>query len=199
MTSRGYKNLLMRYHSSTGLQHRRKQLRNRWDQLKGLYQFWKYINLRSGFGRSYNSVVADDQFWKDHTKNKSKWKKLRHGPPENLDQLEQIFQHVAVDGSSSSILGENIGGEDEYDEDDGSPISDNTRKRATSTTATSPTKKTKSPMVKIMKGLLDSMKAYSDATQKTLQNMATRKEELMDESMKKAQALIGRAVWCNRR
>jgi hypothetical protein len=43
------------------------------------------------------------------------------------------------------------------------------------------------------------MKAYSDATQKTLQNMATRKEELMDESMKKAQALIGRAVWCNRR
>jgi len=87
----------------------------------------------------------------------------RSGPPDNLSHLEEIFEQVAVDESSACIPGEIIGdGIDEVEdqEEDGmeySPMSVSARKRAssTTTTATSPTKKTKSPMVKVLKGTLD--------------------------------------------
>jgi hypothetical protein len=39
-------------------------------------------------------------------------KKLSYGPPE-LDQLEQLFQHIFVDGSNSCITGQHFGHEEE--------------------------------------------------------------------------------------
>lgn len=85
--------------------------------------------------------------------------------------MEEIFEQVAVDGSSACIPGEIIGdGIDEVEdqEEDGkeySPMSVSARKRAssTTTTATSPTKKTKSPMVKVLKGILENFKEESSA------------------------------------
>jgi len=114
ITNRGYVNISEKYYNSTHLKHSRKQLRNRWDQLKRLYQFWPYL----------------------HT---------------ILHTWEEIFEQVAVDGSSACIPGEIIGdGIDEVEdqEEDGkeySPMSVSARKRAssTTTTATSPTKKNK--------------------------------------------------------
>jgi hypothetical protein len=68
--------------------------------------------------------------------------------------LEEIFEQVAVDGSSACIPGEIIGGgideaeDQEEDRMENSPMSVSARKRAssttTTTTATSPTKKEKS-------------------------------------------------------
>jgi hypothetical protein len=40
MTSRGYKTISEKFYLNTGLRHSRTQLKNRWDQLKGLYSFW---------------------------------------------------------------------------------------------------------------------------------------------------------------
>ena len=34
------------------------------------------------------------------------WKKLKYGPPENEDFMTQMFEHIAVDGSTSCALGE---------------------------------------------------------------------------------------------
>ncbi|KAL5212365.1 hypothetical protein ABZP36_023212 [Zizania latifolia] len=110
-------------------------------------------------------------------------------PPENLGQLEQIFDQVAVDGSSSYIPGEDIreGCDerievDEFEEFDDSPMSANTQNRtnSTSTSVTRLTKKTKSPMVKIIRGVLESLKYDSVVAQKVLQG------ELMALSIKKA-------------
>ena len=42
---------------------------------------------------------------------KSEWKKLKYGPPECLEQLQQMFAHTAVDGSTSCIARENNGDE----------------------------------------------------------------------------------------
>ncbi|KAL5227420.1 hypothetical protein ABZP36_015685 [Zizania latifolia] len=114
-------------------------------------------------------------------------------PPENLGQLEQMFDQVAVDGSSSCIPGEDIreGCDerievDEFEEFDDSPMSASTRKRtnSTSTSVTSLTKKTKSPMVNIMRGVLENLKADSVAAQKVLQG------ELLASSMKKALQMV---------
>jgi len=113
------------------------------------------------------------------------WKKLKYGPPEHLHLLEQIFEKVAIDGSSAFIPGqesEERDNDNEDDEFDGSPMSTSSHKRPISnnTTATSPCKKTKSPMVRIMKNLVDNFKVDSASTQKVLQG------DHMGESMDKA-------------
>jgi hypothetical protein len=48
-----------------------------------------------------------------HFQNQSESKKLSYGPPECIDQLEQLFQHVFVDGSNSCITGQHFGHEEE--------------------------------------------------------------------------------------
>lgn len=132
----------------------------------------------------------------------SEWKKLRYGPPEWLDQLEVMFEQVAVDGSTSCIPGEQMcDGNDEGGEgdergqnegdgsDDGPPRSNFPLKRSnsTSTTATSPIKKSKSPIVRIMKGMWETMQTHYGIAQKVMQG------ELRTESIKKAMRL---AVEC---
>ena len=77
---------------------------------------------------------------------------MKDGWPEYLDQLEQMFEGVAVDGSTAYVPGSNEEfEEEEYYEEEPSmnvhtPISSNSNKRAssTSTCASSPNKKTKS-------------------------------------------------------
>ena len=106
--------------------------------------------------------------------NHGEWRKLRYGPPDNLDELQVMFQNIAVDGSSSCIPGEQVIESDEGDEGDvgdRSPERTLPRKRcrSTSTTATSPRKRTKSPMVKVMKGIWETMQENCAVAQKALQ------------------------------
>lgn len=113
-------------------------------------------------------------------------------PPKYLDQLEVMFQHIAVDGSTSCILGErsdeNDGGGDgdALDQNEGDECHDGTplkRGITTCNTATSPRKKSKSPMVRIMKGMLETMQTNYAIAQKVMQG------ELRSESIKKAMRL----------
>ncbi|KAJ1257409.1 hypothetical protein BS78_K057800 [Paspalum vaginatum] len=87
-----------------------------------------------------------------------------------------MFQHVAVDGSSSRVPGELIEEEDGRDNlgDDtvrDSPMSQcatSPRKRRGSQCASSPTKKTKSPMVKVMKKISESLQAKNEITKSAI-------------------------------
>jgi hypothetical protein len=120
--------------------------------------------------------------------NHSEWKKLQYGPPENLDQLQQMYEHSAVDGSSSCIPGEHMNegdGGDDLDEDIASPASGARKKRACNTsTATSPLKRGQSPMLKIMRGMWGTLQSNSVAAKRVLEG------ELRTESIKKAMNLV---------
>nr|XP_034586545.1 L10-interacting MYB domain-containing protein-like [Setaria viridis] len=135
LTNRAYNNIAAKFEERTGLRHSKQQFKNRWDALRRMYAFWLYANKQSGLGWGRGTVVADDAWWKKHTKNHGEWRKLRYGPPDNLDELQVIESDEG----------------DEGDVGDRSPERTLPRKRcrSTSTTATSPRKRTKSPMVKM--------------------------------------------------
>ncbi|WVZ71421.1 hypothetical protein U9M48_020011 [Paspalum notatum var. saurae] len=192
MSARAYKNISDKFYARLGLRHSKLQLKNRWDALKGLYTFWLWANKQTAIGRSPNGgIVASEKWWKDHTKRHGEWKKLKNGPPECLEDLEVMFQHLAVDGSSSCVPGEVI--EEEQIDDLGddtlneSPISQcatGPRKRTGSKIANSPRKRIKSPMVKIMNTISETMQANSAVTQSVL------KGEHRAESIKECMKLV---------
>ncbi|KAI4980589.1 hypothetical protein ZWY2020_021074 [Hordeum vulgare] len=81
-------------------------------------------NRSNGFmtarGRSPSGgIVASDEFWKKHTKGHAAWRKLKYGPPENLSELEIMFKHTAVDGSTSIVPGEHMDDEGDIGEEGG--------------------------------------------------------------------------------
>lgn len=91
------------------------------------------------------------------------WKKLKWGWPQYIDEMDQMFLGVAVDGSTSFVPGFNatapIPVDDEGEDGDEvpTPVSNPSQKRAssTSTTASSPNKKSKSLAVKSMNTFMD--------------------------------------------
>jgi hypothetical protein len=141
------------------------------------------------------------------------FKKLKWGPPEYFDLLEHCFHDVAVDGSSAFVPGqeedealyedEAQGYEEEEEELQGtenSPMSSSGHKRASSTstrsTADSPIKKSKSPMLKVMKQYLH-MSARQSAERnlflKKLGNKQKNAEVKLEAAIKKAQQLAKQA------
>lgn len=112
-----------------------------------------------------------------HFQNQCEWKKLRYDPPECLDQLErQLFEHIAVDGSTSCIAGQHIGHEEE-----GFPRD---AYGASPSAATSPVKETKSPMVKAMDRIFESIHATNPMVQKVMQG------DTITEAINKAMQLV---------
>ena len=106
-------------------------------------------------------------------------KKLKYGPPQYLDDLEVMFHGNTVDGTTVYIPGQDFYEAEENDEDDGghdaddfggTHMSTSTRslKRpscSTTNTCTSPIKKSKSPMVRIMKHITTKFSEFVDVNQ----------------------------------
>ncbi|KAI4970060.1 hypothetical protein ZWY2020_000974 [Hordeum vulgare] len=116
-------------------------------------------------------------------------RKFKGGNPEYLDMLIELFQGVAVDGSSAYVpLDEDD--EEEYDvADDGneeSPMSTTSKKRGSSGdehSASSPGKKHKSPMMKLMTGLINTIN--SDNTSDMITEYANKRQEAKDKAREK--------------
>ncbi|KAI5007297.1 hypothetical protein ZWY2020_050742 [Hordeum vulgare] len=189
MTARGYKNIAIKFEQNRGLRHSRMQFKNRWEELKRFYSFWLWLNKQTGLGRSPSGgIVASDEFWKKHTKGHAAWRKLKYGPLENLSEVEIMFEHTAVDGSTSCVAGEKMDdegdiGEEGGDEADVTPLSVSNKKRSSNNTATviSPRKKIKSPMVRIIKGMYEEMKETNAAAQKAMQDKVVQAEKVLQE------------------
>lgn len=139
------------------------------------------------------------------------FKKLKWGPPTYFDLLEHCFHNVAVDGSTAFVPGQDE--EEEFNEDDEqedeeeevqeteyNPMSSSGHKRgssmSTKSTADSPVKKSKSPMVKVMRQYLNmSAKQSAQRTQylKKLGSKQEHAEAKLDDSIKQAQQLAKQA------
>ncbi|XP_066323934.1 uncharacterized protein [Miscanthus floridulus] len=149
MTMAGMREVIRQYTNATGKVHDREQIMFRYRQLKALWQFIKQLKTDTGLGRnSDGTVIADDEWWESKTKGKANWKKLKRGWPHYMPQLEQMFEGVAVDGSTAYVPSAN----EEFEEEEEpslnvqTPVSSNSNKRAStaSTCASSPNKKSKS-------------------------------------------------------
>ncbi|KAI4980225.1 hypothetical protein ZWY2020_020710 [Hordeum vulgare] len=116
-------------------------------------------------------------------------RKFKGGNPDYLDMLIELFQGVAVDGSSTYVpIDEEE--EEEYvatdDAHEESPMSTTSRKRGSSgaeQSASSPGKKHKSPIVKLMTGLINTMK--SENTYDMITEYANKKQEAKDKAKEK--------------
>ncbi|XP_072147984.1 uncharacterized protein [Setaria viridis] len=207
MTVRGYKLVIEKYHYATNLRHDRKQITNRIRQLKQMYRFIKDLHINSDLGRDENGWPTEYlKWWEDATEGHPDWKKLRSRPPKYLPMLEQIFEGVAVDGSSSYVAGQSNlddqrapvdqeAEEDGFEENEQSPMSSNSRKRAssTSTTGSSPSKKTKSPMVKMMKEYLSFSSKQQAERNQYFKHACTEKQDRkaqLSTSIKHVQQLV---------
>lgn len=106
-----------------------------------------------------------------------------------MAMLEQIFQGVAVDGTTAYVPGQASRHDDEEDYEDNdevqevfqedSPNTSGSQKRSSSsrTTATSPRKKSKSPIVRIFSQFLAMNKKQSDERTQFLQQQAALEAE----------------------
>ena len=70
LNARGYKNLGERFFAETGKKYTQKQLKNRWDNLRILYNFWKSLWTITGLGRNpaLGTVMASPEWWEVNTK-----------------------------------------------------------------------------------------------------------------------------------
>ncbi|PUZ43141.1 LOW QUALITY PROTEIN: hypothetical protein GQ55_9G638600 [Panicum hallii var. hallii] len=197
-----------------GLRHDTKQLSGRIRTLKQMYGFIKDMHTDSGLGRDDQGwSTASKDWWDTKIKGCPEFKKLKWRPPEYFDLLEHCFHDVAVDGSSEFVPGqeedealyedEAQGNEEEEEELQGtenSPMSSSGHKRARSTstrsTADSPIKKSKSPMLKVMKQYLHMstrQSAERNLFLKKLGNKQENAEAKLEAAIKKAQQLAKQA------
>ncbi|CAN6273477.1 unnamed protein product, partial [Urochloa humidicola] len=114
LNARGYRNLREKFFAQTGKDYIKSQLKNRWDNLKALYSFWKSLWTDTGLGRDPQLKVpsGSDDWWETKTKGHLKREKMafRCGPPPCLKQWEIMFEKSHVSGLSACIPGEEGGG-----------------------------------------------------------------------------------------
>ena len=69
MIKRGYEAIQPGYEARASLRHDMKQLRNRWNLLKGMYSWFKWATNQTGIGRLPNGGIdAPLSWWERHTK-----------------------------------------------------------------------------------------------------------------------------------
>ncbi|TVT99297.1 hypothetical protein EJB05_55346, partial [Eragrostis curvula] len=192
MKSRGYNYVLVEFFRRTGVKQHKGQIRNRLGQLKSMYSICERLHNQTGRGALRNGwPKASNKWWKQALKGKglAEFKNLKNGAPPYFEKLKDVFQGVAVDGSSAFHPGDNSEqeegheqdeqdeqGDDDEDHEDwaeptanvsnSSPVSSGSRKRgsSTGTTGASPAKKmSRSPMVRVLKSFTEENKEAQEA------------------------------------
>ncbi|KAK3160707.1 hypothetical protein QOZ80_1BG0063290 [Eleusine coracana subsp. coracana] len=210
-----------KYYAKTGLRHDTGQICNRLSQLKGIYAFIKKIRTMTGLSRRHDGWPnASAGWWAKETKGySSEIKKLKSGPPPYADLLHDMFHDVVVDGSTSYVPGqeeeeeeeqEQEQEEEEYEEEeedesedvqpddttDFSHRSSGSHKRATSgsTNATSPSKRSKSPIVQAFNNLYSLNKQVAEHKISFMEKRAAQAAKQQDEMEQKQISHLARVT-----
>ncbi|XP_066396238.1 uncharacterized protein [Miscanthus floridulus] len=149
-------------------------VKNQIGVLKNTHSFWRYMQMHTGLGRKPDGTIdAESEFWTTHTEKKQYLKRLQWGPLGNEELLDELFRGFTVDGNTAFVPGDDYGqnqeqdvGAKEEEEFQTTPISRSSQRRqrrkrslsSNSSTLTSPVKKSKSPIVKIVKDIASTFK-----------------------------------------
>ena len=70
LTAKGYTNLVEKFKARTGWPYTQSQLKNGWDALKSLYDFWLSLLANTGLGwdATLGTVTTSNEFWELNTK-----------------------------------------------------------------------------------------------------------------------------------
>ena len=70
LTPKWYTNLVEKFKARTGRPYTQSQLKNRWNALKSLYDFWLSLLANTGLGwdATLGTVTASNEFWELNTK-----------------------------------------------------------------------------------------------------------------------------------
>ncbi|XP_010233300.1 L10-interacting MYB domain-containing protein-like [Brachypodium distachyon] len=105
LSATGYKNLVADFNAQTGRNYERKQLKNRWDDLKAIYSAWVFYNIKAtglGWNEETQTIIADDEQWVELIK---PIKAFRKGPSDNLELMHIMLDKANVDGTTSVMPG----------------------------------------------------------------------------------------------
>ncbi|PNT64313.1 hypothetical protein BRADI_4g27396v3 [Brachypodium distachyon] len=108
LSATGYKNLVADFNAQTGRNYERRQLKNRWDDLKAIYSAWVFYKIKAtglGWNEETQTIIADEEQWTELIKLHKPIKAFRKGPPDNLDLMHIMFDKANVDGTTSVMPG----------------------------------------------------------------------------------------------
>ncbi|XP_037474192.1 uncharacterized protein LOC119350475 [Triticum dicoccoides] len=193
-TSQGYKNMKEKYYQKTKLWHPGREVKNKIQNLKGVYNDWVWLQQQTGCGRGeHGEITATTAWWEREIKSRPNLKKFRKGNPEYIGLLHEMFHEVAVDGTSAYVPGtaDDTEANDDDDDEDGSPMSTSTCKRGASSvdfrsTASSPLKKikmnmengkTKGPFLRTLKEITTRMDKEAETSNTILQAIVDQGKE----------------------
>ncbi|KXG36389.2 hypothetical protein SORBI_3002G325700, partial [Sorghum bicolor] len=190
MSGEGYQAVMDGLLARKGLFYTRLQVKNQIGILKNTHSFWRYLQTHTGLGRKPDGTIdAESDFWTTHTEKKPYLKRLQWGPPGNEDLLDELFRGFTVDGSTAFAPGDDYGqnqeedaGAEEEEEFQTTPTSRSSQRNqrgkrslSTSSTLTSPVKKSKNPMVKFVKDIASTFKDSVTVNTTQIQKRANEK------------------------
>ncbi|XP_050373037.1 L10-interacting MYB domain-containing protein-like [Argentina anserina] len=110
-SSNGWKTIVKCFVEQTGKDYTRKQLKNKWDSLKGDWKLWKTLkSVKTGLGWNpiLNTIDADEEFWREQIGEYARFRK-KGISPEFEAKLDQLFLGTTATGKhawapSSTLL-----------------------------------------------------------------------------------------------
>ncbi|XP_038689639.1 L10-interacting MYB domain-containing protein-like [Tripterygium wilfordii] len=107
-TKEGWQKIAAGFFEKTGKRYDQPQFKNKWDNLKKDYKLWKKLRLHdtgTGWDNVRNTILADNDWWERRIKEDKKVAKFRIQGPENLEQLEALFDGQFATGEFAMFVG----------------------------------------------------------------------------------------------
>ncbi|XP_024312792.1 zinc finger CCCH domain-containing protein 43-like [Brachypodium distachyon] len=184
-----YEEIAQRFKDKTGIELKKKQIKNKWDKLKNEYGIWKRLLLKqTGAGWERGTINQDAEWWRKAKVDIPGCGRFQNQGIRNEDNLELIFEDITNDGhdhwcpTSGDLPQPNIvedviylDGEDgiDIDELDESPSNVKGKKRGAKVVGD---KSKKSKTSQVMQDEMKKIGALAEKTQSSLESFTTKND-----------------------